>query len=438
MRSFPWPLRGISGEFSYEAPRLLMKNVSAQHDDTQIRARGTATFAVGERWQVQFDELHIDDLIPNASFRKALPEQLQRVFTTLSPAGKFSIGTTRLGRVELSGEPEGGPISSAWDVQVLLAGSSLMAGIPIDDIHGRVDLKGNCDGQTTSLTGMLDLDSISVFRQPSGLAHQISHVTGPFSLYDNQFVAGARSMASPSSQPRAPLAERISGDFIDGKMTLDVVADLRDEPDYRLQVTLSRGRLESYAHQYLRGQSNLAGIMNGWLYLWGKGSGEDEVKGRGELQIAPAALYELPVFVQIFRTLRLDASDRTAFDQADVKYNIQNSRFNFEVIDLVGKAISLRGRGYVRFDGMMQLDFYSMLARNQIRIPVIHEIAGILSRGWVGVKVTGHTGSPETRIVPVPEFDEAMKQFMGSFGQAPPQPQPPRLIPKFLQPGQQQ
>jgi hypothetical protein len=200
-----------------------------------------------------------------------------------------------------------------------------------------------------------------------------------------------------------------------------------------MQVTMSRGRLESYARQYLRGQSDLAGVMNGWLYLWGKGRSEDQIKGRGAMQIAPAALYELPVFVQVFQALRMDAVDRTAFDRADVLYNIQNSRFNFETIDLVGKAISLRGRGYVRFDGAMQLDFYSDLARNQIRIPVIHEIAGMLSRGWVGVKVTGNIGSPQTKIIPVPELDEAMKQFLGSFEPQPPA-RPNSGLPRLFRP----
>jgi hypothetical protein len=262
----------------------------------------------------------------------------------------------------------------------------------------------------------LDLDSISVFRQPSGLAHQISRVVGPIKMHDGVFTGGSGELASPQPPSKPPhLSERISGDAIDGKLTLDVVADLREEPDYKLQVTLSRGRLESYAQQYLRGQSGLAGVMNGWLFLWGRGKSEEQIKGRGALQIAPAAIYELPVFVKIFQALRLDAVDRTAFERADVLYHIDNSRFSFDTIDLVGNAISLRGRGYVRFDGAMQFDFYSMLAKNQVRIPVIHEIAGMLSRGWVGVKVWGHVGAPQTRIIPVPEVDAALKQFLGTF-----------------------
>lgn len=416
MQSFPWPMRGIEGEFVYEPSRLIIKSVSAQHDDTQIRGRGVAVFPAGQPWRVQFDELHVDDLIPNATFRKALPSPLQKTFDALNPTGKFSIATTRQGTVVLSGGPDG--VSSSWDVHLLLADCSLSAGVPIEDIHGRMNLQGSSGSAGTNLTGQLDLDSISVFRQPSGLAHQITRVIGPFSLQDGVFTGGAKILATPPSanpKPQVHSSERINGEFIDGKLTLDVVADLRQEPDYRLQVSLTRGKLESYAQQYLRGQSNLAGVMNGWLFLWGKGRDADKIKGRGELQVAPAALYELPLFVKLFQALRLDATDGAAFERADVRYSIANSYYRFDAIHLKGSTINLHGRGYVRFDGAMQLDFYSMLSRNRMQMPLISDIAGMLGRGWVGVKVTGSVGAPETRIVAVPELDEALKQFLGAF-----------------------
>ena len=436
LQRFPWPLQDLKGEFSYQAPQeapqeppqLVVKSFSARHDDTQIHGRGVAKFNPGEPWHVTFDELFIDDLIPNATFRKALPEQLRLVCETLNPTGKFSISTARRGPVELSGprQPTGN-VSAAWNVQVVLAGGAVNAGVRVEDIHGRIDLKGGFDGQQASLAGQLDLDSISVFRQPSGLAHQITRVVGPIRLQEGQFTAGSREMVLPlketnSTPVRVPPAERISGDAIDGKLTLDAVADLRAEPNYRVNVSLAQGRLERYAQQYLRGQSDVAGIMNGWLSLSGWGASTDQIHGRGKLQIAPAALYQLPLFVHMFRALRLDSPDRTAFERADLVFSIGNSRLNFEAIDLVGNAISLKGRGYVRFDGAMQLDFYSMLARNQIRLPIVHEIAKKLSRGWVGVKVTGSIYAPQTSIIPVPEFDDAVKQFLGTFDTAP---QPP-------------
>ena len=433
LQSFPWPLHDLKGEFSYEPPpeapqepsQLVVKSFSARHDDTQIHGRGKATFNLGEPWRMTFDELFIDDLMPNATFRKALPEQLRLVFETLNPTGKFSISTARRGPVELSGprQPTDN-VSAAWNVQVVLAGGAVNAGVRVEDIHGRIDLRGDFDGQQTSLAGQLDLDSISIFRQPSGLAHQITRVVGPIRLQEGEFTAGSREMLRPSKETnagpvRVPPAERICGDAIDGKLTLDAVADLRAEPNYRVNLSLAHGRLERYAQQYLRGQSDVAGVMNGWLSLSGRGAFADQIQGRGKLQIAPAALYQLPLFVQMFRALRLDSPDRAAFERADLVFNIENSRFNFEGIDLVGNAISLKGRGHVRFDGAMQLDFYSMLARNQVRFPIVHEIAKKLSRGWVGVKVTGTIGAPQTSIIPVPEFDDAVKQFLGTLDVAP-------------------
>ena len=421
LHCFPWPLQDLKGEFSYEAPHLVLKSFSARHDDTRIHGRGLADVNPGGQWRVTFDELFIDDLVPNATFRKALPEQLQQVCETLNPTGKFSLRTVRNGRVEISSPRNpANNVSAAWDMQVVMAGGAINAGVRVEDIHGRVDLKGEFDGRQTNLSGQLDLDSISIFRQPSGLAHQITRVVGPIRLQDGEFTAGSRVMALQSKPPNpaavpVPPLERIVGDAINGKLTLDAVADLHAEPEYRVFLKLSQGRLERYAQQYLRGQSDLAGIMNGWMSLSGRGTTVEQLQGRGELKIAPAALYELPLFVQMFRALRLDSPDRTAFDRADLVFNIGNSRFNFETIDLVGSAISLSGRGHVRFDGAMQLDFLSMPPRGQYRFPKIYEFTSRLSRGWVGVKVTGSIGNPQTRSVPFPEFDDALKQFLGTL-----------------------
>ncbi|MEK6261291.1 MAG: hypothetical protein AABP62_22035 [Planctomycetota bacterium] len=428
LQSFPWPLQDLKGEFSYNAQQLEMKSFSARHDDTQIHGRGIARFNLnpGEPWHVTFDELYIDDLVPNATFRKALPEQLRLVCESLNPTGKFSVSNARRGPVEIFGpRPPSGNLSAAWDVQMFMAGGAINAGVRVEDIHGRIDLKGSYDGQQTGLSGQLNLDSISIFRQPSGLAHQITHVEGPIQLHEGQFTAGSRAMVlqsklKTSSPVRVPPSERVVGDAIDGKLTLDAVVDLRAEPDYQAFLTLTQGRLERYAQQYLRGQSDVAGIMNGRMSLSGRGTTAEQIQGRGELHIAPAALYELPLFVQMFRALRLDSPDRTAFDRADLLFNIGNSRFNFETIDLVGNAISLRGRGHVRFDGAMQLDFLSMPPRGQNRFPMIYEFSSKLSRGWVGVKVMGNIGAPQTKVIPVPEFDDAMKQFLGTFDTAPP------------------
>ena len=66
--------------------------------------------------------------------------------------------------------------------------------------------------------------------------------------------------------------------------------------------------------------------MNGWIALHGSGSSPLNVAGRGNLQISPAALYELPAFVQIFKVLRFVPPDKTAFNTALVDFHVERAR----------------------------------------------------------------------------------------------------------------
>jgi hypothetical protein len=94
----------------------------------------------------------------------------------------------------------------------------------------------------------------------------------------------------------------------------------------------------------------------------------------------------------------------------------------------VGNTISLRGRGSVRFDGMVTLDFFSMQPRNQVRVPGLREIVGmvnLVSQGWLAVEVRGPMAAPIARVVPLPAVDSALQQFLGAFEQRPLGPPPP-------------
>ena len=406
MKCFPWPLQKLKGEFSFNMePGKLDMKVSARHDDTQLSASGVGWFRGKDPWRLKFDQLNIDDLDPNenTTFRNALPLGIQRVFDVLRPAGIFSFD----GPVEFYGPQIGGDsISARWDLRTVLSRCAINAGIQIDEMNGVVQLKGQWDGSRTDLDGELKLDSVSVFRLPSGRSYQITQVSGPISFHDGKFVAGMEA-AIPPRRLDPDKSNRIRGEAIDGTLYLDAAVDLRAEPEYRAFIELEKGRLERYAQQYLRGQSNLAGVMNGWMNLHGNGTSAERMVGEGKLRIAPAALYELPLFVQMFRIPQLRVPDSTAFEQADLSFTVGDGRFDFKSIELLGDAMSLRGRGYIRLDGGMQLEFGSRPGRGPRRL--IQNL--FMGPEWIAVRVTGNVGDPKTTIVPLPELDDAMKQF---------------------------
>ena len=91
MKSFPWALHSLSGEFSFntEPGKLVMKQVSAKHDDAQLSADGVGWFLPDQPWRLDFHQLNVDSLIPNATFRNALPPSLQKTFDFPAASGVF-------------------------------------------------------------------------------------------------------------------------------------------------------------------------------------------------------------------------------------------------------------------------------------------------------------------------------------------------------------
>ena len=405
IRTFPWRLQNLKGEFAYSSrtAKLEIKEFHAQHDDTHIGGQGLGSFPNGAPWRLKFSQLNIDNLKPNLTFRNALPAGMQRVFDVLKPEGDFSFG----GPVAFYGPPEGGDaIGAAWNLKAVLSRCALNAGTPINDISGIIQFEGTWDGKRADLDADVNLNTISVFKNSSGKSYQITEIKGPFAFHDDVFVVGTKSSIPPQKSSPDP-EQRIRGKVIGGTVYLDAIIDVGAETDYQIFVELEKGLLERYAEQYLRGQSNLAGVMNGGMVLRGKGSNSERMEGEGKLRIAPAALYELPLFVQMFSLPQLRVPDKTAFEQADLTFTVADGRFDFKSIELLGDAMSLRGRGYVRFDGGMELEFGSQPGRGRRR-PLQNLFMGA---EWIAVRVTGNVGSPNVAYVPLPDLDDAMRQF---------------------------
>ena len=171
--------------------------------------------------------------------------------------------------------------------------------------------------------------------------------------------------------------------------------------------------------------------MNGWAELNGNSTDPKDVMGRGQLMIHPAALYELPVFIQIFKTLSLATPDKTAFNYALTTFDIGNRTVIFNRIDLIGDAISLRGRGWASFDGPLHLEFYSRPASSW-QVPLLSNFVDQFTQGWVGVSVTGTVQNPRARVMAMPQFDTAFRQFLAAInrpGTIPTLNTPPWMLP---------
>lgn len=425
MKSFPWPLEQVQAQVELGQGKLTIKSLKGRHEETRVAMTGWGWFEPGGEWLVHLEDLKVDDLDPDSRFRKALPAKLRGIVDTLDPRhGKL----TANGMLEFRGTGQPlDPVTAAWDLETIYSGSTLTTGIDLENVHGRAHLRGTWDGERVRGTGAIDLDSVS-FR-----GYQLTNVRGPVSVDGTRLVLGSEDVVNGGKPAEGPAAakkaDRLTAKFIDGTLALDGVANLEGTTDYHVRMTLTSGRLERFAQLYLPGRDKLMGVMRGWVDLTGRGPRPERLSGRGQLLIEPAALYELPVMVAIFKVLSFVPPDKTAFTSALLDFDVGGSQFQFRRIDLQGDSLSLHGRGTVNFDGHVNLDFYSMVGRYQVPIPLVRELIAETSKGWVAVEVTGTTKMPLAKIRPGVQMDDALRNFFNAFDNrpplAPPLPSPP-------------
>lgn len=437
LRSLPYPISEIQARFAFadgtgsnEPSRVAIKSFDGWHDETHVIASdSTVTVLPDGRWQLAVEKFNADDLVADQTFREALPPELRSVCESLNPRGPLSLsGWFRLWGSGLDDDQ----MRADWDVRTVFSNAQFTAGLELEKVSGDATSRGQWNGEHVQTVGEVDLGSVYLW------GYRLTEVKGPYRLNNAQLTIGAGNAAAT-----APGMQRVSatsaGDnftakFVKGTLTLDAVATLEESPSYTVKAQLKNGDLEEYARLYMPGAGNLRGLMNGWAIV--SQTRSRPMGGQGELLISPAALYELPVMAQVFKTLNsvLNSAppDNTAFNYAYLSYNLDDAEMEFDRIDLVGDALSLRGKGKARYDGQLGLTFYSRLPRSRLLPRAIGNILGDATQGWMAIEVTGRTNAPQARYVAAPVLNDSLNRLLKAFD--PTQPVPGLKVPQFFPP----
>ncbi|MBI1311852.1 hypothetical protein GC176_11215 [bacterium] len=457
LRCFPYEVTRIASELRYKDGWLLIDSFEGRHQETVLRTHpnpdsdgnGTARpfnyirFDPNGEWLARFGRWSAEELYPDETLKASLGAGARGVMSSFDAQHPIDL----YGMLELRGSRVNAhyPVTAAWEIETTVSGSTLLLGLELQDVRGRIISTGTWNGYEPNVRGTFDLASATIFDK-----YRLFEIRGPFAAKRNdaaneiQFVAGtSEALFATSGERVLDSSEQVTAKFIGGMLLMNAVASLNDRNAYSVRADLSHGQLKTFSQLYLKSRDRLEGVMNGWVRVDGQGADPDKMTGRGQLQINPAALYDLPVVLQVLSALTAAPQDAAAFEYARADFQIARQQFVFNRIDLVGQRLQLQGEGASDFDGRLGLTFFSVFpTATRSRgpwIPLLTEVAGLLtsvSNGvGVVVEVRGTTDNPQTRVIPAGNLDGSLRRVLESIKQLPTTPPPiPRFAPLTLQP----
>lgn len=400
---FPFALNDLRGAVHYRDGKLVLQEVRARHNETEILARGECQFGPRGQWLVDFKQLDADRVVLNSDLVTALPEKLATGITRMAFDGTVNLH----GALRMTGVAGVVPESN-WDVVMHAYDANLDCGVQLNHVHGSVRLTGHHDKDGVQCSGELDVDSL-IYQDA-----QITSLKGPLWIDDDRVLLGTWAERGRKQEPR-----ELSGSVFGGKLLVDSEIWLRDEVNFGIKMSLANSDLARFSKERLSGEHDLSGRVYAILQLSGSNKGLYALQGSGQVRLRNADVYELPVMVRLLKLLTIKPPDTTAFTTADIDFRVRGESIYFDTIDFKGDAISLHGRNsWMNLDRELNLRFYTRVGRSQIQLPLITSLLDEASRNILEIEVGGTLEEPNVRAKGFPEIDETLQQLFPEAARA--------------------
>ncbi len=400
--AFPYQLEKLQGQWIFEkrTGRVHCDRFRASHGQVTIAGAGYSEFSPNGMWRLHLRDLSVDRLRFDQELIQALPGRLRKGLFELKPNGPMSLhhSSFDISRNLTSTEMP----QAAWDMQICFQQASLDCGIKAENMYGNLALKGDFDGNRFWSRGELDVDSLTF----KGL--QFTNLRGPIWIDNKKTLFGnwVANQEKNGNQPQAMTAE-----LLGGTVKADGWVSYEGTPQFVFDADLLQADLTEAAKTAMPGVQKIKGRIGANLSLHGIGRTVHGLGGKGSIWLRDADIYELPVMISLLKILRIQQPDTTAFSRADMNFAVKGPHIYFPKIDFNGDAISLVGQGEMDFQSGLDLSFYSVVGRNEMRLPILSPLLGEASRQAMTVRVTGTVQDPKTSREVLPGVRQALEQL---------------------------
>jgi hypothetical protein len=395
---FPYRLDEVCGAVHYHDGVVEVQNLTAVHNDTEVRASGRCAFDDAGHWGVEFSNLVADRLRLDRELLTALPGHMGKTLGKMNMDGDVSLQ----GYLALEGQTGGDERPTVrWDLTVDMENGTLQCGLPLRHIHGEVRLVGTGSDAAFVSHGELRIDSLT-YKDV-----QVTQVRGPLRIDGSHVLLGAAADAERADGP----PRLVTGSVCGGRLSADVRVELDGDNPFHLQLRLDQGDLTRCMREAMGHSPDIVGKINTAVTLRGTAQGPNSWRGKGAVRLYEADIYEVPVLLAVLKLLSIRRPDRTAFTSSDIDFRIQGEHVYFDRINFNGDAISLRGSGEMNLERRINLQFYTLVGRTDLNLPVVRAIVSHASQQLLLIHVSGTVDEPQLTREPLPMLKETLEQI---------------------------
>ncbi len=399
-RMFPYRLEQLDGRVAYQRGRVDCQKITAQHDRTLYSADSAIWQGAPDgSWQFGLANVTAGRLALSPDLLSAMPAGLRSTIERLQPSGTFGLDNSNF---SISKSPQAENFAAAWDVSLECQQAAIQGAMPLRGITGGIRLVGRSDGRSAITAGELGIDSLICKDM------QLTNVRGPMWSDSAQLLFGEPACKQQNQPPR-----RLTADAYGGSLATNVEVLHGDNPTYKVDSHVGGVSLARFMSERLGGPNDMSGTVSGTLVVSGTGHSNETLSGSGEMHVVDANIYELPPLVAMLKVLSNRTPNSTAFNRCDAKFTIQGEHVKFDVLNLLGDAVSLYGKGETDFNHKLDLTFFTLIGPADI--PIWKTLAGHVSQQSLQIKVAGTFEHPETSRKALPAMNDMLDHFQSEL-----------------------
>jgi hypothetical protein len=333
----PLQLDQITGSIDIAADQEAQWDISGSH--------GAGTINVAGTWKLNDPaapwNLHLSgkDLTVDADWVRAMPSGLAQVMKLLQLRGVVGFDCPQLvyrpgAGVLVAGAPGTGAETGVSEPDADFAFTvncekgSLNIGVPCDQLTGSADLSGTIRaGELRQLQGTISASTMRLAGRPAANLQA--------------------TISKPADQPTLHVTD-LKATVADGDLAGDLAVSLPDAKSgrYAINMILNDADASELAGDI---DAKISGRLSASLQMAGSVSDASDRQGRGDVQVAGAQMYQLPLLLGLFQVTNLALPISSPFERAAARYSVLGQRVTLEKIQLSSKDMAMLGSGHIDF-----------------------------------------------------------------------------------------